>query len=528
MGDSRLLSLPEELVASIAELVPVDSILNLALSCSATFRHVEQRLEQNQRLHAEFKIQHDRLPLTSATLLRRAISDPDAIWHLRAFESWGIRPGFEKWKSWSYTWEDLYNKADGTIECYEDHSTLDAKFYQPVELVDYRMIMMDELHMSPEETYKWTERIRDGWDEPIKGMLFALAPRLDRLNFLKYDDESIEFGEEDPLIFLCTAVRSVYDSLKIGAVWPPGFTSLRMVSICSYTEWRHNQDAFYASPSSVACLFLLPNIKVLNLSHVGQGRDEDSDYVLLPGSSSVEALGFCFVGMTLQARIMFIQACRRLLSFKSVDSDMSNWNERSELWRALSKQHGPWLESLSLEDIGGLLPEISTSFPKLKQLDCLRAADWDRDYKTFIWTNPPPLPKIQATLEAESEEHDETTAPLDLRTALPFTIERLAISSDPGSMVTTVVSKKAMRALAELAEDERFQSLKEICLYSVGHGAMGCDPVQPYDDSFARLRARNIDIHRDCDYKEHDKIHNDGDPLFFTNETEPTDCPPDE
>ncbi|PPJ56802.1 hypothetical protein CBER1_05947 [Cercospora berteroae] len=470
MGDSQLLSLPEELVASISEIVPVESIVNFALSCSAAFRHVEQRLEQSQRLHAEFKIQHDRRPLTSATLLRRAISDPDAVWHLRAFESWGVRPGFEKWKSWSYDRDSPRVKFDGAIEFHEDHASLDATFYGPSELVEYRMIMMDKLHMSIEEVYKWTERIRDGWDEPIKGMLFALAPRIDRLNFIKYDYESTEFATEDPLIFLSTAIRAVHDSTKIGGVWPPGFSSLRMVSICSYTDLRHNQDAFYASPSSVACLFLLPNIKVLNLSHVGHGYEDDSDYILPPGSWSVEALSFYLVGMTLQARIMFLRACRRLYCFRSAHSRMDTSGEDRELWRALSEQHSAWLECLSLEDFHQMLPEVSISFPQLKRLDCLRTTDWGRDSKSVSFGSTY-MSEVQAVLAAESEEYDAKTAPIDLRTALPFTIERLTISRDSHGMSTTVISKKAMCALAELAEDERFTNLKEICLYEVGYRA---------------------------------------------------------
>lgn len=183
MCESMLLTLPEELVAYIADYIPVDSIVNFALSCSATFRHTKYRLARNQIFHAESRLQHDRQPLHASDTLRRALSDPDTIWHLRDFESWGVRPGFGKWKSWSFQ----YDIPDGySIEPYEDHSALDSNFYKPSEMIVYRMIMMDKLHMSVEEVYKWTERIRDGWDEPIKGILFAIAPMLDRLNFIAY------------------------------------------------------------------------------------------------------------------------------------------------------------------------------------------------------------------------------------------------------------------------------------------------------------------------------------------------------
>ena len=44
--------------------------------------------------------------------------------------------------------------------------------------------MRHDLQLSPVETEYWTEKVREGWDEPLKGMLVALAPRLDRVNLV--------------------------------------------------------------------------------------------------------------------------------------------------------------------------------------------------------------------------------------------------------------------------------------------------------------------------------------------------------
>ncbi|GIZ37609.1 hypothetical protein CKM354_000105200 [Cercospora kikuchii] len=519
MCESMLLTLPEELVAYIADYIPVDSIVNFALSCSATFRHTKYRLARNQIFHAESRLQHDRQPLHASDTLRRALSDPDTIWHLRDFESWGVRPGFGKWKSWSFQ----YDIPDGySIEPYEDHSALDSNFHKPSEMIVYRMIMMDKLHMSVEEVYKWTERIRDGWDEPIKGILFAIAPMLDRLNFIAYDTwQSSEFQPEDPLDFICTAIRSVYGSLEIGAVWPPGFASLREVSICSSTQLRHPHDAFYANPSRVAPLFLLPNIKILHLSLIGYEEDPDPDFFLPPGSSSVQALCFYCVDMTLQARIKFIQACRRLRSFKCVNSSMGASGD-FDFWRALIKVHGAWLESLSMDHYQRQTPTLSTKFPKLKHLDYLKGIDWVREYMVFTDRVAFRCSQPPCKLESDGDCDDAKAHPLDLREALPATIERLGLGMVPGGMCAQDVSREILSALADLAEDERFTNLKEICLYDLKPSSDSTLRPSPNADFLARLHARNIETHLHCDRVEHMRMHRDADPLSSTNKTEPS------
>ncbi|KAF2211047.1 hypothetical protein CERZMDRAFT_98782 [Cercospora zeae-maydis SCOH1-5] len=517
MCDFELLSLPEELVASIADLIATDSIVNFALSCSAAFRHLQPRLERNQRLHAEFKVRHDRHPLEAPTLLRRVLSDPDAIWHLRDFESWGVRPGFRKWTSWPFH----YGRPIETIEPFEDHSTLNVDFYRPFELIDYRMILMDKLYMAVEEIYKWIERIRDGWDEPIKGLLFALAPRLDRLNFIAYDSwQSDDFHTEDPLSFLCTAIRSVYDALKIGGIWPPGFFSLRTISICSSTELRHPHDAFYANPSRIAPLFLLPNIKVLNLSLIGFDEDPDPDFFLPPGSSSVEALCFHCVDMTLQARIKFIQACRRLHSFQSRGSTMGS-SEAMDFWRALINRHGAWLESLSMDYNQLKLHRLSTSLPKLKHLDRINGTEWVREYMVFTDEVAFRCSKAPCMLEIGSAVDEPKAHPMELRVALPFMIERLGLEMVPGGMCTKAVSREVLYALADLAEDERFTSLREICLFDLKHRSDSPLPQDTNADALARLHARNIETHLSCDDLEHMRFHRDRDPFSSPNKTEP-------
>ncbi|KAK1025341.1 hypothetical protein LTR33_017760, partial [Friedmanniomyces endolithicus] len=121
MAPGPLLSLPEELIAAIASEVKVDDLLNLALTCQRFHHLVKGRLLLNAVYVAEYSLQHDRLPLTTPKLLQLALSGSDQAWHIRAFEHWGLRPGWKKWKTYPF---DHYNDDPNWPDAFEDHTTL--------------------------------------------------------------------------------------------------------------------------------------------------------------------------------------------------------------------------------------------------------------------------------------------------------------------------------------------------------------------------------------------------------------------
>lgn len=186
MSNSLLLLLPEELIATISEFVPTDDLLNFALTCKELRRVTESRLRQNQAYSREYTVQHDRLPLTVPTLLNLALENPEPLWHLRAFESWGLRPGWAKYRSWFHRewagdgWAEDADWLDEDLS-YPDIS---EDFFSPEQYGAFRNTLCKPLNLDNERTDFWMEKIREGWDEPLKGMLFALLPRLDRLNFM--------------------------------------------------------------------------------------------------------------------------------------------------------------------------------------------------------------------------------------------------------------------------------------------------------------------------------------------------------
>lgn len=186
MASSDLLSLPEELLAEIASYLHAGSIFPFALTCKATYHHVDEALERHRGYHDTYSVSHDRLPLTVPTLLRLAINDPQVGWHIRALDFWGARPSFQKWKTWSFYHPYGLDDPDDWPEPSEDHSMLDQSFYTDDELDTFARLMIMELHLSAEDTEEWMSKLREGWDEPLKGLLMALSPKLDRVNFVAY------------------------------------------------------------------------------------------------------------------------------------------------------------------------------------------------------------------------------------------------------------------------------------------------------------------------------------------------------
>ena len=181
MASCALLSLPEELLAWIASFLQVEIIINFALACKTTHHHVETDLQRHRQYYDLHRICHDRLPLTTPTLLRLAIEDPDAAWQIRTLEFWGARPSFEKWKTWAdfrYLHEEEEEEKADWPEPREDYSTYDEAFFKDGEIETYERLMTQDLRLPSTDVEEWMDKLKNGWDEPLKGMLVALSPKL--------------------------------------------------------------------------------------------------------------------------------------------------------------------------------------------------------------------------------------------------------------------------------------------------------------------------------------------------------------
>lgn len=527
MTSSSLLSLPEELQANIASYVHPNSLVSLSLACRELYRVTKSLLLLEKQYHELYHVCHDRKPLTTPALLRLAVSNPRAAWHIRCLELWGLRPTWQKWKTWIFTYGN-YDENDEIRQDWpdprEDYSHYDQSFFDPRELEKYESIMRDQLRLHEAEIEDWMGNVRGGWDEPLKGMLMALAPALDRVQFVAYDSwQSTEMHDKHPLTFLCLGISRIYHSPDV--LWPAGFQSLRKISVCTTTSMRHPHDAFYASPSAVAPLFLLPNIKILHLSLLGYHDDEDEGYFLPEGCSTVEELGFYCCSLDVSQTLKLISAAKRLKRFTC----LAGCPEPAKVVTRLADRYGNTLEELSIPGQRALDPHLLLKFARLKFANGISIADLlslrSPHEDLPIWSNVggARLKSVSVAPRSTVDQLAPDTVSVevaDLRELLPQSIERLAFVSQPKLRIDdNTVHKKGQRELlsmlGDLVNDSRFDGLKEVCLYDIGNGASGQGLFNCGWDQAAldRIKASGVDVHivsdngADLEYQKHMKLH---------------------
>ncbi|KAK5692399.1 hypothetical protein LTR97_010707 [Elasticomyces elasticus] len=487
MARNYLLALPEELVAAIAAVIEVGDLLSFALTCKECYRITRDRLSSNATYHEQYTIQHDRLPLTIPKLLKLALESDDEAWHLRALEHWGGRPDWSEWKT--YHWSGI-GDDEAWLEPIEDHSHLDRTFFHDHEVEAFERMMRDQLHFVDSEVDHWLELIRAGNDEPLKGMLIALSPHLNRVNIIAYPYEG---DAAHPLSFLCLTITRLAN--MPGALWPPGFQSLRKVSVCTTTTLQHPHDAFYADASDVAPLFRLPNIKVLNLSLLGYLNEDKPGWEPEPRSSSIEELGFYCCELDEERICKLIRACKVL---RRLVLDNGPLKEVTEL---LATEYGHCLEEpfLHLNTAGMTYPRLVGSFKRLRLLQS---------------------PTVEDLLLDQSIEHEHRVSKGDrlqrLQDFLPTSIETIHIVGS-GRLREVEMQDALIHAVADLVIDENYSALKEVCLFDAVEGI-------PKDkggmfarnaESVRRIVAKGVRLHYPTNgekvmgRQEHKKLHFD-------------------
>ncbi|EME88615.1 uncharacterized protein MYCFIDRAFT_79970 [Pseudocercospora fijiensis CIRAD86] len=487
MTSSPLLLLPEELVATISELVPTESLLDFALTCKELRRVSDSRLRQHQGFAREYTVQHDRLPLHVPKLLALALETPEPLWHLRAFESWGLRPGWAKYRSWFHReWAEERELEDADwLDEDLSYPDMSEAFFSPEQYEAFRTTLCNTLNLDDERVEFWMEKIREGWDEPLKGML--------------YDSwQGDDFHDDHPLKFLCEAIDAVHKlNVSSKLAWPPGFQSLRMVSI--------------------APLFRLPNIKVLNLNLLGYTDDANGEFDLPPRSSSVEELAFSCCSITLQAMVKFLMAPVRLRKFLSAASSIGGDND-AEIFRVLQKRQGEYLEELSVSMRTNSYPpqsigKFSELFPRLKVLE---------QVKTCALMPP--------TVASESDSR--------LAQILPSSLERLQLLFTSAIGVDAPAEKgRILRAVADVVENDGFRNLKEVCLYHLsrqwrdeGKRVEDLEAINEDDwdaEAVNRILAQGVETHlidrngKLMSSSEHFGMHRDGNSGLVETESDP-------
>ena len=325
---STIGSLPDELLAGIAEHLHPCSIKSFAqvnrrfLACS------QKALELHRDRWSSLRLTHDRQPRNVINLLRQMIENSQLAWYPRRFEFWGVRPEWKKWKSWSFShgnplitdnidydkdWDRLVHDWP---EPFTDDSKLDQNFYPESDLEWYRKIMVDDLHLTEDEVGEWMNKLQEGNDEPIKGILMALCSNLRQVIFIAYDSwQNDEYQDKHPLSFLSTALW------RLAALpsYPNIFRNLKCVSVATQTELRHPHDGYYPNGQDVAALFTLPAIETLELNLIGYHDDESNGEFTWPYGdrfSTVQNLRFYCCSLIFRDMLLFLNAPKALRSFQ--------------------------------------------------------------------------------------------------------------------------------------------------------------------------------------------------------------------
>ncbi|VUC29067.1 unnamed protein product [Clonostachys rosea] len=281
-GQGLLAKLPTELILDIYDELEPSSHFALATMCKPIYARSKPILEIHRNAHRDNRVISD----CSLELLVRvyrsaqASVGPKAIeaWHVRKFEIWGSRETWDEWKSWEID-------ADGSISLAAHEDPLPSPF-SPQEVADH--IKERKLMFHPTHDHELiASAFEDGEDGYFKAMIICMLPRLNDLVF-------VSRHVPDEMLTLSWLTQMIEWSLH-GPVsrfpWPPGFKSLRKVSVGVSISDRTENEAMSAS-LSLCTLLRLPFIEEIYYRNLSSGDPLESDggWLLPLETSNVKTL----------------------------------------------------------------------------------------------------------------------------------------------------------------------------------------------------------------------------------------------
>ncbi|KAF7551436.1 hypothetical protein G7Z17_g5022 [Cylindrodendrum hubeiense] len=301
-----LTTLPTEILDHIIKYVDLASHLDFACSCKVIANCAQPILKRHQDAYQKYRNLSDLSPLTVPTLLRSVVefADPISVWHVRSFDIWGSRMGWEHWRPFDVQESIFFN---GNIDPLKWS-------YQSVNTDDYLppfqgKMSVDELDMARSE-------LKNGHDGFMKMLLISMCPRLRDLKFINSEPEKTSLG------WLARAIAWH----RLGESWPEGFKALRDVAVG--VPWT-DMHIYQHSESALDNILHLPNIDSIYYSGFSErGMDdsenddnEDSDEddadtcPLPPGCSSVRHIFLDHLtGMSRDYSEALVTAPRELIS----------------------------------------------------------------------------------------------------------------------------------------------------------------------------------------------------------------------
>jgi len=261
-----------------------------------------------------------------------------------------------------------------------------------------------------------------------------------------------------PLRFLSTVISRLHSTPE--AVWPIGLKSLREVSICTEHRSEQSFNVYSVPPTIASIFFLLPNLEVLRLHHIGTTDEDEPNLEMARGSSKLKELSLVNCEMPIEPVDQMIGSIRAL---KKCFIDDPVPTDYSELLECLRLHQAETLETVRFPGIR------STTSISLAGFEGLRSAE---------------LPLTGFLRETSSGNDENDCGPMDsclpdLRPLFPKSIKEIVFNPpgawtkrrDEASEVAFHMRKRIEQCqrellyrVAELAEDKRSHGLKVVCL----------------------------------------------------------------
>ena len=181
MATASLLGLPAELIVKVIDDSRPQDHINFALSSKRLYQLSDEVLDKHKRWHRSNSRSSDLHPLTVPKLLENILLDPIAAWHIRDLEFWCLR---QEWRQWIVEKPGSKNVHSLPEEDQSSGPLVDATNRKEASyifthhgfntLIDH---FVEQLGFNRVTANEIIHRSLQGQEEPLKLLIFALAPR---------------------------------------------------------------------------------------------------------------------------------------------------------------------------------------------------------------------------------------------------------------------------------------------------------------------------------------------------------------